>query len=114
MTEPLAETTSCPRVSVITPFLDNEVFLPEAIESVLAQTFKNWEYLLVDDGSGPEATAIAKQYANRFSGRIRYLEHPGHLNRGISASRNLGVHHARGEFIAFLDFRRCLAACQTR
>ena len=90
MTEQLTETAGCPRVSVITPFLDNEIFLPEAIESVLAQTFKDWEYLLVDDGSGPKATAIAKQYANRFPGRVRYLEHARHLNRGISASRNLG------------------------
>ena len=103
MTERFAEATKCPRVSVITPFLDNAAFLPEAVESVLAQTFKDWEYLLVDDGSGPEATSIAKQYAKRYPGRIRYLEHSGHLNRGISASRNLGVKHAQGEFIAFLD-----------
>jgi glycosyltransferase involved in cell wall biosynthesis/peptidoglycan/xylan/chitin deacetylase (PgdA/CDA1 family) len=97
------EIVARPRVSVITPFLNNETFLSEAIESVVAQTFENWEYLLVDDGSGQAATAIAKCYAEQFPGRIRYLEHPGHVNRGISATRNLGVQNARGEFIAFLD-----------
>lgn len=94
---------NCPRVSVITPFLNNEAYLAEAIESVIAQTFNSWEYLLVDDGSGPAASAIAKDYAARHPGKIRYLQHPGHRNRGISATRNLGVQHARGEFIAFLD-----------
>ena len=98
-----SERTDCPRVSVITPFLNNDVFLAETIDSVIAQTFSDWEYLLVDDGSGPAATAIAKEYATRHPGKIRYFEHSGHLNRGISATRNLGVQHARGEFIAFLD-----------
>jgi glycosyltransferase involved in cell wall biosynthesis/peptidoglycan/xylan/chitin deacetylase (PgdA/CDA1 family) len=88
---------------VITPFLNTEAFLAEAIESVLAQTFVNWEYILVDDGSGPAATAIAKRYAARYPDKIRYVEHAGHLNRGISATRNAGVQHAHGEYIAFLD-----------
>jgi glycosyltransferase involved in cell wall biosynthesis len=58
---------------------------------------------LVDDGSGPAATAIAKEYAARYPEQIRYLEHADHSNRGMSATRNLGIQHARGEFIAFLD-----------
>jgi glycosyltransferase involved in cell wall biosynthesis len=98
-----SESADCPRVSVITPFLNNDAFLAEAIDSVIAQTFGDWEYLLVDDGSEAAATAIAKGYTARYPGRIRYLEHPEHRNRGISATRNLGVRHARGEFIAFLD-----------
>jgi glycosyltransferase involved in cell wall biosynthesis len=92
-----------PRVSVITIFLDGEAFLAEAIESVIVQTYKNWEFLLVDDGSGPAATAIAKKYAARYPGKIHYLEHPNHANRGMSATRNLGIQHARGELIAFID-----------
>jgi glycosyltransferase involved in cell wall biosynthesis len=98
-----SERADCPRVSVVTPFLNNEAYLAEAIESVIAQSFDGWEYLLVDDGSGSAATAIAKDYAAHYPGKIRYLEHPGHVNRGISATRNLGVQHARGELIAFLD-----------
>jgi glycosyltransferase involved in cell wall biosynthesis len=97
------ENTDKPRVSVVMIFFNGEAFLAEAIESVRAQTFKDWEFLLVDDGSGPAATAIAKDYAARYRGKIRYLDHPDHANRGMSATRNLGIRHARGEFIAFLD-----------
>jgi glycosyltransferase involved in cell wall biosynthesis len=92
-----------PRVSVISIFLNAERFIAEAIESVLAQTYHNWELLLVDDGSSDASTLIAKQYAMRFPGKIRYLEHARHQNRGMSASRNLGIRQARGEYIAFLD-----------
>ena len=97
------ENTDKPRVSVVMIFFNGEAFLAEAIESVRAQTFADWEFLLVDDGSGPAATAIAKDYAARYPEKIRYLDHPDHANRGMSASRNLGIRHARGEFIAFLD-----------
>jgi glycosyltransferase involved in cell wall biosynthesis len=92
-----------PRVSVITIFLNAERFLAEAIESVLAQSFENLELILVDDGSTDSSTDIAKRYAGRDEFRIRYLEHPGHANRGMSASRNLGISSATGDFIAFID-----------
>jgi glycosyltransferase involved in cell wall biosynthesis len=92
-----------PLVSVIMIFLNPERFLEEAIASVFAQTCSNWELLLIDDGSSDRSTAIAKGYAERQPERVRYLEHPAHANRGMSASRNLGLAHARGEYIAFLD-----------
>jgi glycosyltransferase involved in cell wall biosynthesis len=95
--------TQLPRVSVVTIFLNAERFLEEAIESVLAQTHPSWELLLVDDGSTDASTAIARQYVDRHRHHIRYFEHTAHANRGMSASRNLGIAHARGEFIAFLD-----------
>ena len=90
-------------VSVIMIFLDEERFIEEAIGSVFAQSYGNWELLLVDDGSSDGSTEIALRYAERYPGKVRYLEHPGHRNRGMSASRNLGIRHARGEYIAFLD-----------
>ena len=99
----LEENTDKPRVSVIMIFFNGDAFLAEAIESVRAQTFTDWEFLLVDDGSAPAATAIAKDYAARYPEKIRYLDHPYHANRGMSSTRNLGIRHARGEFIAFLD-----------
>jgi glycosyltransferase involved in cell wall biosynthesis len=92
-----------PLVSAITTFLNGERFIAEAIESVLAQTYPNWELFLVDDGSTDGATAIAKSYAGRYPDRIRYLEHEGHRNRGISASRNVGLAAAHGQYIACLD-----------
>lgn len=90
-------------VSVVTIFLNAEAFLEEAVESVLAQTYDRWELLLVDDGSTDRSTGLARAYAARHPERVRYLEHPGHRNHGMSASRNLGIRHARGEFIALLD-----------
>ena len=92
-----------PRVSAIIIFLNDERFLDEAIESVLSQTCGDWELLLVDDGSTDGSSAVAKGYAQRRPNQIRYLEHAAHQNRGMAATRNLGIREARGEFIAFLD-----------
>jgi glycosyltransferase involved in cell wall biosynthesis len=91
------------RVSIITPFLNAGRFIEESIQSVLAQTFDNWELLLVDDGSTDASTGIALRYAAAHPDRIRYLSHEHRQNRGASASRNLGARHARGEYLAFLD-----------
>jgi glycosyltransferase involved in cell wall biosynthesis len=94
---------ACPKVSVICCFLDEERFLSEAIESVLAQDYRDYELILVDDGSKDASTTIAQDLADRHSEIIRYLEHPRHENRGLSASRNLGASVARGKFVAFID-----------
>ncbi|CAN5413222.1 hypothetical protein BH23ACT9_BH23ACT9_29060 [soil metagenome] len=94
--------TDDPVVSVIVPFF-NERFLAETIDSVLGQTFEDWEVLLVDDGSTDESTDRARLAAAAHPGRVRYLDHPGHANRGPSAARNLGVAEARGRYVAFLD-----------
>jgi glycosyltransferase involved in cell wall biosynthesis len=88
---------------VICIFLNAERFIEEAIESVLAQDFRDFEIILVDDGSTRACTTIARDYAARYPSSIRYLEHPAHQNRGMSASRNLGLSAARGEFVAFID-----------
>jgi glycosyltransferase involved in cell wall biosynthesis len=96
-------TASAPLVSVVMIFLDAERFISEAIESVLAQTYENWELLLVDDGSTDGSTAIARRFADSQPGRMRCLEHPGHENRGMSAARNLGIRNARGELVALID-----------
>lgn len=83
-------------------FLNGEKFIQDAIASVLAQTYDNWELLLVDDGSTDHSSAIAQSYADKYP-EIHYLEHPNHQNRGMSASRNLGISKAKGDYIAFLD-----------
>jgi len=92
-----------PLVSVIVPFLDVAPFLAEAIESVRAQTYSNWELLLCDDGATDGSSDIARAYAAREPERIRYLVHDGPAHKGASAARNLGLRHARGELIALLD-----------
>lgn len=90
-------------VSVIIPFFNAEKYLNETIDSVLAQTYDAWELLLVDDGSTDGSSAIARSYAERAPAKVRYIEHDGHKNRGVCASRNVGIREARGEYIALLD-----------
>ena len=94
---------SAPRVSVIMIFFNAEEFIDEAIASVMGQSMEDLELLLCDDGSTDASTAIARDWVARHPGRVRYLEHEGHANRGMSATRNLGIAAARGEFIAFID-----------
>ena len=95
--------SSEPLVSVIIIFLNTEGFIQEAIDSVFAQTYNTWELLLVDDGSTDRSTEIALRYVEKYPDRVRYLEHDGHQNRGMSATRNLGIHNSKGEYITFLD-----------
>jgi glycosyltransferase involved in cell wall biosynthesis len=95
--------SSRPLVSVIVIFFNTEKFVQEAIDSVFAQTYDKWDLLLVDDGSTDGSTRIALQYAEQFPEKVRYLEHVEHQNRGASASRNLGISHAKGDILAFLD-----------
>lgn len=92
-----------PLVSSIIIFFNSEIYISEAIASIFAQNYSHWELLLVDDGSTDGSTAIAQSYAQQYPNKVRYLEHEGHQNRGMSASRNLGICHATGEFIGFLD-----------
>jgi glycosyltransferase involved in cell wall biosynthesis len=94
---------SDPLVSVVIIFLNGDRFLVEAIRSVFAQSYAAWELLLVDDGSSDRSTGIARHYAEEYPEQVRYLEHAGHANLGMSASRNLGIRHACGTYIAFLD-----------
>ncbi|MFL6198017.1 MAG: glycosyltransferase family 2 protein [Thermoanaerobaculia bacterium] len=90
-----------PLVSVVVPVFNAERFLAEAIESVIAQTWPDWELLLADDGSTDRSPEIARSYEK--TGRIRCLEHPGRANRGESATRNLGLRAGKGDLFAFLD-----------
>jgi glycosyltransferase involved in cell wall biosynthesis len=90
-------------VSVIIPFLNAEQFIREAIESVLAQSYEEWELLLVDDGSVDGSTKIAQDYSKQYSDKVRYLAHAGHQNQGPAGARNLGILHSHGDYLTFLD-----------
>lgn len=84
-------------------FLNAERFIVEAIESVLVQDYGDLELILVDDGSGEACASLARDYAQRLSPFVRYFQHEGGKKRGMSASRNLGLRHAQGEYVAMLD-----------
>ena len=93
-----------PLISVVIIFYNSgAAFLREAIASVKEQTLDNWELLLVDDGSSDGSTEVARAAAAADPGRVHYLQHEHHANRGMSASRNRGIEAARGRYLAFLD-----------
>ena len=92
-----------PIVSGIIICFNGVRFLAEAIQSIVHQTFDEWELLLVEDGSTDGSAEVAQDYAQRMPRQIRYLEHDGHRRLGMAASRNLGIQAARGRYIAFLD-----------
>ena len=92
-----------PLVSVITPFLNEERYLADAVDSVRAQTMRGWELLLVDDGSQDNSSKIAARCVASDTIRIKLLQHPNRQSRGAAAARNLGVKHAIGDFVCFLD-----------
>jgi glycosyltransferase involved in cell wall biosynthesis len=94
---------SSPVVSVVVIFLNAESFLNQALQSVAGQTFRDWELILVDDGSTDASASIAQGWCEAEPHRIRLLRHPDGANCGMSASRNLGLRHASGEFVAYLD-----------
>lgn len=91
-----------PKISVVMIFLNAERFIRDSIASVLQQSRTDWELLLVDDGSTDASTGYAKAAA-ASDPRIRYIDHPGHVNLGLAATRNRGLEEARGDYILYLD-----------
>lgn len=86
-------------ITVIVPIYNVEAFLPRCIESILAQTYGDFELILVDDGSPDNCGAICDAYA-QIDNRIRVIHQK---NCGLSAARNAGLDAAQGEYIAFCD-----------
>jgi glycosyltransferase involved in cell wall biosynthesis len=90
MTEPL--------VSIIIPAYNAAEFMGETLDSVFAQTYKNWEVILVNDGSSD--TAQLEQVLQRYPSNLTYIKQE---NQGAAVARNIGLRAANGEFVAFLD-----------
>ena len=88
------------KVSVITPMYNCEKFISETIESVLNQTYTNWEMIIIDDCSTDKSNQIVKQYIERDK-RIRLIAL--NENSGAAVARNKGIEVSSGRFIAFLD-----------
>jgi len=82
------------------PVYNGEKYLAEAIESILTQTFADFEFVIVDDGSQDGSAAIIRDYAKRDE-RIRVIRHE--RNQGVTTARNSGIAASRGEFIAAMD-----------
>lgn len=89
--------STAPRVSIVVPAYNAAETLAETLASLLAQTFQDFELLVIDDGSSDRTPAIARSFGDR---RLRLIQQP---NRGLAGARNSGIHHARGEYIGFCD-----------
>ena len=89
-----------PVVSVVIPTFDRAGYLARAIDSVVAQSFVDWELIVVDDGSTDETHDVIDRYAKRLGGRLVYLKQRNH---GSSHARNAGIEASAGQFVAFLD-----------
>lgn len=88
-----------PKVTVIIPCYNREMFIRETLESALGQTYENLEIIAVDDGSTDRTREIIEQY----DGRIQLLEHEGRENKGQSAAINIAMRSSKGEYVAILD-----------
>jgi glycosyltransferase involved in cell wall biosynthesis len=86
-------------VSIITPCYNSADYIAQTIESVLAQTYQDWEMIIVDDGSTDTSVGIIKEYLLRDV-RLLLLHQE---NAGSASARNNGIRHARGQYIALLD-----------
>lgn len=90
---------SMPLVSVIVPIYKVERYLKECVDSIINQTYKNLEIILVDDGSPDKSGEIADSYAEK-DGRVRVIHKE---NGGLSDARNVGIESAKGEYISLID-----------
>lgn len=89
---------TAPRVSVVMPVYNREDYIKSAIDSVLMQTYKDFELIIVDDGSTDNTVKIIRSYDDP---RIRLIRHE--INKGVAAARNTGYRNAKGEFIVIAD-----------
>lgn len=86
-------------VSIITPCYNGSRYISETMESVISQTYENWEMLIVDDGSKDNSAEVIKKYCEQDK-RIKLLSQ---ANAGAAAARNNGIRNAEGQYIALLD-----------
>ena len=86
-------------ISVIVPVYNVSQYLPQCIKSILSQSYRNFELLLVDDGSSDNSLSICENYAKQDN-RISVLSKK---NGGVSSARNLGLDNIHGEWVAFID-----------
>ncbi|MFC1632006.1 glycosyltransferase family 2 protein [Candidatus Omnitrophota bacterium] len=89
-----------PKISVIIPTYNRKKYLPDALDSVLKQTYQDFEIIIVDDGSLDNTKAVIEASINRYPKKIRYHYQQ---NRGAAAARNVGIQKAVGKYISFLD-----------
>lgn len=93
---------SNPYISVIIPNYNYEKYIEQTVSSVIAQTYKNFQLIIIDDGSNDNSLNVIYNLANKDS-RIKVLQHEDKKNHGLSATLQLGINAADGEYIAILE-----------
>jgi glycosyltransferase involved in cell wall biosynthesis len=91
-----------PLVTVVIPSYNTAATIGRTIESIASTGYTPLQLIIVDDGSRDNSLAVIAEYAGKFPW-IECLTHPGGVNRGIAATRNLAIQHARGKYVAFVD-----------
>ena len=91
------------KISFITASFNYAKYISETIESVINQTYEDWELIIVDDGSKDNSIEIINSYVNKYPEKIRLLTHPNNENRGLKETVKLGVKNATGDFVAFVE-----------
>lgn len=91
-----------PLVSIIIPTFNRADLISETLDSVLKQTYFNWECIIVDDGSTDNSSVVIQKYLNSDL-RFFYLSRPNYKKKGPSSCRNIGIEKATGDYIIFLD-----------
>ncbi|MCA1744718.1 MAG: glycosyltransferase, partial [Bacteroidales bacterium] len=91
-----------PLVSVIIPTFNREHLIGETLESVLKQTYNNWECLIVDDGSTDRTRELVEGYV-QLDGRFSYYRRPDYMPKGANACRNFGFEISRGDYVNWFD-----------
>ena len=89
-------------VSIITASYNYEDYIKETIESIINQSYTNWELIIVDDGSKDNSIEVIQEYCKKDS-RIKLFTHPNNENKGLAETVKLGLENASGEWIAFLE-----------
>ena len=87
-------------ISIIIPIYNCENLLPRCLESIFAQSYNDYEVLLVNDGSTDGTAMVCNEYVAKSKGKFRYIEKK---NGGVSSARNIGLNNAKGEYICFID-----------
>ena len=90
-------------ITIIIPLFNSQNVLKDTLDSVLAQTYKDWECLIIDDGSTDNSVQIAKEFQKidkriKFHSRLHYTK-----PKGVSSCRNIGIENSKGKFVIFLD-----------
>jgi glycosyltransferase involved in cell wall biosynthesis len=101
--QPLSSGNRSPLFSVILPVYNGESFLRQAIDSILRQSLTDFEFLIIDDGSTDDSLSLIREWTASLDNEVLILRHPNGENRGIVSTYELGLAHASGQYVAFLE-----------